>query len=57
MMSLLLAASSLAAAAFQVAVPVEPPAILQVYREPLKAGARAEYDRLESDTARHCARL
>ncbi|HET6899852.1 MAG TPA: hypothetical protein VFK70_15960, partial [Vicinamibacteria bacterium] len=34
-----------------------PPAILQVYREPLKPGAEAEYDRLESENARECARL
>lgn len=57
MTSLLLAASSVALAALQVAAPVEPPAILQVYREPLKPGARARYDRLESDTAQHCAQL
>jgi hypothetical protein len=57
MMPLLLAASSVALSAMQGAAPVEPPAILQVYREPLKPGARAEYDRLETDTARQCAQL
>jgi transposase InsO family protein len=57
MMLPLLAASHLARAAMQVAAPAEPPAILQVYREPLKAGVRAEYDRLESETARQCAQL
>ena len=53
----LLAASYLALATTQVAAPAEPPAILQVYREPLKAGVRAEYDRIESDTATQCAQL
>ena len=57
MMLPLLAASYLALAAMQVAAPAEPPAILQVYRESLKAGVRAEYDRIESDTARQCAQL
>jgi hypothetical protein len=41
----------------QATTPAGPPAILQVYREPLKPGVRAEYDRLETDTARQCARL
>lgn len=57
MMLSLLAASYLALAATPVAAPAEPPAILQVHRESLKAGVRAEYDRLESDTARQCAQL
>jgi hypothetical protein len=57
MMLPLLAASSVALAAMEVAAPAEPPAILQIYREPLKRGAEAEYDRLESDTARQCAQL
>ena len=57
MMLSLLAASYLALAAMPVAASAEPPAILQVYREPLKAGVRAEYDRLESDTATQCAQL
>jgi hypothetical protein len=57
MMLPLLAASYLALATMQVAAPAEPPAILQIYREPLQAGVRAEYDRLESDTARQCAQL
>jgi hypothetical protein len=57
MMLPLLAASYLARAAMQAAAPAEPPAILQVYREPLKSGVRAEYDRLESDTATRCAQL
>ena len=43
MMTALLAASLLAAG---------PPAILQVYREPLKPGVEAEYDRLESENTR-----
>jgi hypothetical protein len=41
----------------QVASPAQPPAILQVVREPVNAGAEAEYDRIESDTARKCAEL
>jgi hypothetical protein len=57
MVSPLLAASSLALAALQAAAPVEPPAILQVYREPLKPGVRTEYDRLESENATECTRL
>jgi len=44
-------------AAMQSAAPAQPPAILQIFREPLKAGAEAEYDRIESDTARQCAEL
>jgi len=35
----------------------QPPAILQIYREPLRPGAEAEYDRIESETARTCAEL
>jgi hypothetical protein len=57
MMLPLLAASYLALATMPVAAPAEPPAVLQVYRESLKAGVRAEYDRIESDTARQCAQL
>jgi hypothetical protein len=60
MMLPLLAASYLALAVMQATAPpapAGPPAILQVHREPLKPGARAEYDRLESDTARQCAQL
>lgn len=52
----LIAASYLALAAMQVA-PAGPPPILQIYREPLKPGVGDEYDRIESDTARQCARL
>jgi len=57
MMLPLLATSYLARAAMLVVAPAEPPAILQVYREPLKSGVRAEYDRIESDTARQCTQL
>jgi hypothetical protein len=53
----LVTALSLAWAAMQATTPAGPPAILQVYREPLKPGVRTEYDRLETDTARQCARL
>jgi hypothetical protein len=38
-------------------VPPSPPAILQIYREPLEPGAEAEYDRIESDTARKCVQF
>src|SRR5207248_6662710 len=30
---------------------------LQIYREPLKPGVEAEYDRIESETAQKCAEL
>src|SRR5712691_3776290 len=43
--------------AMQVAAQPPPPRILQIYREPLNPGAEAEYDRIESDTARKCAQL
>jgi len=36
---------------------VAPPRILQVVREPLRPGVDAEYDRIESEIARECARL
>ncbi len=39
------------------ASPPAQPAIVQVYREALKPGVEAEYDRIESDTARKCAAL
>jgi hypothetical protein len=35
----------------------QPPKILQIFREPLKPGVEAEYDCIESDTARKCAEL
>ena len=35
----------------------QPPRILQVVREPLRAGVEAEYDRIESEIAREGARL
>ena len=41
----------------QLAAQSQPPAILQIYREALKPGVEAEYDRIESDTARKCAEL
>jgi hypothetical protein len=44
-------------ASMQVAAPARPPHILQVFREPLKPRVEAEYDRIESDTARKCAAL
>ena len=37
--------------------PAPPPALLQIYREPINAGAETAYDRVESDIARACARL
>ncbi|HYL12532.1 MAG TPA: hypothetical protein VEV41_05835 [Terriglobales bacterium] len=43
--------------AMQIAAHAQPPKILQIYREPLKPGVEAEYDRIESDTARKCAKL
>lgn len=39
------------------APPAQPPRILQVFREPLKPGVEAEYDRIESEIARSCAKL
>jgi hypothetical protein len=48
---------SLAWVALQAGATAAPPRILQIYREPLKPGAEAEYDRIESDTARQCAAL
>ncbi len=38
-------------------IAAQPPKILQVFREPLKPRVEAEYDRIESDTARKCAKL
>ncbi len=38
-------------------MPPQPPRILQVVREPLRPGVEAEYDRIESEIARECARL
>jgi len=35
----------------------QPPRILQIVREPLRPGVEAEYDRIESEIARECARL
>jgi len=60
MMAALVATSHLTLANPQAsasAAPARPPAILQVYREPLKPGAEPEYGRLESENARECARL
>lgn len=44
------------AAVLQASAPA-PPSLLQIYREPIKPGAEAEYDRIESETARQCAEL
>jgi len=44
-------------AAMQVAASAQPQRVLQVFREPLKPHVEAEYDRIESDTARKCAEL
>ena len=44
-------------ASMQVAAHARPSHILQVFREPLKPRVEAEYDRIESDTARKCAEL
>jgi hypothetical protein len=49
--------SALMALAMPAPAPATPPRILQIHREPLKAGAEAEYGRIESDTARKCAEL
>jgi len=38
-------------------MPPQPPRILQVVREALRPGVEAEYDRIESEIARECARL
>jgi hypothetical protein len=43
--------------ALQIGGQMQPANILQIFREPLKPGVEAEYDRIESDTARTCARL
>ena len=48
---------SLVTMAAPVAGAAQPAAILQIYREPLRPGAEAEYDRIESETARKCAEL
>jgi hypothetical protein len=53
----LLALMAVMVAAMPIAAHAQPPRILQVFREPLKPGVEAEYDRIESDTARRCARL
>jgi hypothetical protein len=37
--------------------PAQPPPVLQIVREPLRPGVEAEYDRIESEIARECARL
>jgi hypothetical protein len=34
-----------------------PPAILQIFREPLKPGSEAAYKTVEDDTARLCVEL
>ena len=49
--------SVLLVVAMQIAAQAQPPMILQVFREPLKPRVEAEYDRIESDTARKCAKL
>src|SRR5207247_11154411 len=38
-------------------MPLQPPRNLQDVRDPLKAGVEAEYDRIESEIAKECARL
>ena len=48
---------ALAVVSLQLAAPAQPPAILQIFREPLRPGVQAEYDRIEADTARKCAEL
>lgn len=50
---LLLAAASLAASAQTQSVP---PALLQIYRDPVKPSRMAEYSRIESEAALACAR-
>jgi hypothetical protein len=49
--------SVMMAVAMQAVAPPQPPRILQVVREPLRPGVEAEYDRIESEIARECARL
>jgi hypothetical protein len=49
--------SLLLAVAVQLAPDAQPPRILQIFRERLKPRVEAEYDRIESDTARKCAEL
>ena len=39
------------------AMPAQPPCLLQIHREVLNAGAEAAYDAIETDTARLCAAL
>src|SRR5215467_3832600 len=51
---LLLAASSLAAIAQSQSAP--PPALLQIYRDPVKPSRMAEYSRIESEAALASAR-
>jgi hypothetical protein len=53
-LGLLLGASSLAAVAQVQSVP--PPALLQIYRDPVKPSRMAEYSRIESEAALACAR-
>jgi hypothetical protein len=48
---------SLVTMAAPVAPAAPPPAILQIYREPILPGGEAEYDRIESETANKCAEL
>jgi hypothetical protein len=52
---LLLAATSLAAVAQQ-GQSVPPPALLQIYRDPVRPSRMAEYSRIESEAALACAR-
>lgn len=49
--------SVLMVVAMEAGAQAQPPGILQVFREPLKPGVEAEYDRIESDTARKCVEL
>jgi hypothetical protein len=53
--SLLLAACFLSGSAQQ-AQSAPPPAILQIYRDPVKPSKMAEYSRIESEAAQACAR-
>ncbi|HET8890537.1 MAG TPA: hypothetical protein VFQ41_16660 [Candidatus Angelobacter sp.] len=53
--SLLLAATSIAAVAQQTES-APPPAVLQIYRDPVKPSRMAEYSRIESEAALACAR-
>jgi len=43
--------------AMQIAAAGQPPRILQVFREPLQPHVAVEYNRIEFDTARKCAKL